>query len=325
MAWRRKASGWQTFAGVGDGELADLAALRARLARLGDVAASAAVRESVRQLCDGRLTFLGETWPAVTMAPNKPPQFPATFWFHDPITAKSWPDASVSSFDIDVRAAGGDIGDVKYVWEPNCLQMLHPLAAVIAANQERDLHQIGFAVIASWAAANPPYRGVNRKSGIELALRVVSLALFVAAAGPALGAAERAEIRAVIVAHARYLVAFPSLHSSANNHRIAEGLRSVPCGCFVAGFARGARLARRRPSNSLKWRRCVKFSRTALARSSPRPTRHSAWRWWRSPRSLRMILARGFAPMSSSVLFAAPRFFVAERREWLRASHRRRR
>jgi uncharacterized heparinase superfamily protein len=230
MAWRRKASGWQTFAGVGDGELADLAALRARLARLGDVAASAAVRESVRQLCDGRLTFLGETWPAVTMAPNKPPQFPATFWFHDPITAKSWPDASVSSFDIDVRAAGGDIGDVKYVWEPNRLQMLHPLAAVIAANQERDLHQIGFAVIASWAAANPPYRGVNWKSGIELALRVVSLALFVAAAGPALGAAERAEIRAVIVAHARYLVAFPSLHSSANNHRIAEGL-----GLFLAG------------------------------------------------------------------------------------------
>ena len=230
MAWRRKASGWQTFAGVGDGELADLAALRARLARLDDVPASAAVRESVRRICEGRLSFLGEAWPVVLAEPNKLPQFPSTFWFHDPITARSWPGASVSSFDIDVRAAGGNIGDVKYVWEPNRLQMLHPLAAVIAANRERDLQEVGFALIASWATANPPYQGVNWKSGIELALRVVSLALFVAAAGPALSAAQRAEIRAVIVAHARYLVAFPSVHSSANNHRIAEGL-----GLFLAG------------------------------------------------------------------------------------------
>jgi hypothetical protein len=229
MAWRRKASGWQTFADVGDGELADLSALRARLARLDDVPAGAAVRESVRRICDGQLTFLGETWPAVAMESDKSPQFPSTFWFHDPITARSWPDASVSSFDIDVRAAGGDIGDVKYVWEPNRLQMLHPLAAAIAARKERDLQQIGFSIIANWVAANPPYRGVNWKSGIELALRVVSLALFVAAAGPGLSAAQRAEIRAVIVAHARYLVAFPSLHSSANNHRIAEGL-----GLFLA-------------------------------------------------------------------------------------------
>jgi Heparinase II/III-like protein/Heparinase II/III N-terminus len=38
-------------------------------------------------------------------------------------------------------------------------------------------------------------------------------------------------IRAIVLAHARYLAAFPSLHSSANNHRIAEGL-----GLFVAGI-----------------------------------------------------------------------------------------
>ena len=37
-------------------------------------------------------------------------------------------------------------------------------------------------------------------------------------------------IRAIVVAHARYLAAFPSLYSSANNHRIAEGL-----GLFLAG------------------------------------------------------------------------------------------
>ena len=89
-----------------------------------------------------------------------------------------------------MRATGTDIGDghmgdVKYVWEPNRLQMLHPLAAVIAGTQDQKARQVAFAIISSWAAANPPYRGVLWKSGIELALRLVSLALFVAAAGPA--------------------------------------------------------------------------------------------------------------------------------------------
>ena len=62
-------------------------------------------------------------------------------------------------------------------------------------------------------------------------LRLVSLALFVAAAGPAaLSPEQRIMIRAIVVAHARYLAAFPSLYSSANNHRIAEGI-----GLFLAG------------------------------------------------------------------------------------------
>jgi Heparinase II/III N-terminus len=155
----------------------------------------------------------------------------ADLLFHDPITGKAWPDAAASSFDVDVRATGADIGDVKYVWEPSRLQMLHPLAAVIAATPASGPLRVATAIISSWMIANPPYRGVNWKSGIELALRLVSLTLFVAAARPAtLSVAQRVMIRAMVLAHARYLAAFPSLHSSANNHRIAEGL-----GLFVAG------------------------------------------------------------------------------------------
>jgi uncharacterized heparinase superfamily protein len=229
--WRRGASGWQAFENVGDGQFADLVALRERLARFDTFAAGAAVRESVRRIREGQFTFLGEVWPAVAPEFDKSPRISPDFWFHDPITGKSWPKPPQSSFDVDVRATGASLGDVKYVWEPNRLQMLHPLAAVIAATQDRDLLEIGFAIISSWATANPPYQGVNWKSGIELALRVVSLALFVTAAGPtALSVEQRAQIRALIVAHARYLVAFPSLYSSANNHRIAEGL-----GLFIAG------------------------------------------------------------------------------------------
>ena len=181
--------------------------------------------------CDGQFAFLGLDWPPVAAEQGQALQIPSSFWFHDPITGKSWPDAETSSFDIDVRSTGAQIGDVKYVWEPNRLQMLHPLAAAMAATQDRTARQIAFSVLESWAAANPPYRGVNWVSGIELALRLVSIMLVVAAAEPStLSCGERILIRRLVVAHARYLAAFPSLYSSANNHRVAEGL-----GLFIAG------------------------------------------------------------------------------------------
>ena len=237
MVWRRKTSGWQAFDGVGDGGLADLATLRGRLARFNTFECGHAVRESFQRICEGRLTFLGEDWPPVAPDPDELLRIPPMFWLYDPITGKSWPDAAVSSFDIDVRSTGMDIGDVKYVWEPNRLQMLHPLAAIIAGTQDQKARQVAFAIVSSWAAANPPYRGVNWKSGIELALRLVSLALFVAAAGPAtLSSEQSAMIRAIVVAHARYLAAFPSLHSSANNHRIAEGLGLLLAGALLPGL-----------------------------------------------------------------------------------------
>jgi hypothetical protein len=150
--WRRDTSGWQAFEGVGDGEIADLAALRGRLARFTTFEAGQAVRESARRICDGRLAFLGEDWPSIASGSDGPLRIPPTFWFYDPITGKSWPDAATSSFDVYVRATGtntgdvdigdGDMGDVKYVWEPNRLQMLHPLAAVIAGTQDQKARQV---------------------------------------------------------------------------------------------------------------------------------------------------------------------------------------
>jgi uncharacterized heparinase superfamily protein len=231
MAWRRQITGWRAFDEVGDGALADLAALRARLARAAALDIGQRWIDSIHWTCAGRFSFLGEDWPSVAVQRGETLQVPPTFWFHDPISGKAWPDASTSSFDIDVRSTGTTLGDVKYVWEPNRLQMLHPLAVAIAGTRDRQARDTAFAIIRSWAEANPPSRGVNWKSGIELALRLVGLTLIVAAAAPStLRSEERAIIRRMIVAHAQYLTAFPSLYSSANNHRVAEGL-----GLFLAG------------------------------------------------------------------------------------------
>src|SRR4029077_12294442 len=155
MVWGRETSGGQAFESIGDGKIADLAALRGRLARFTTIEAGQAVCESARLICDGRLSFLGEDWPPIRSVRDEPLRIPPTFWFYDPITGKSWPDAATSSFDVDVRATGTDIGDghmgdVKYVWEPNRLQMLHPLAAAIAGTQDQKARQVAFAIMSSW-------------------------------------------------------------------------------------------------------------------------------------------------------------------------------
>jgi uncharacterized heparinase superfamily protein len=231
LIWRLNVAGWQAFEGVGDGELADLVAMRKRLAHYAAVASRTAVYKSVARVYEGRFNFLGEDWPLINRDKDKLLRIPSWFWFYDPITGKSWPDASTPSFDINVRSTESETGDVKYVWEPNRLQMLHPLAAIIARSDDERARLAGFAVIASWVRANPPYRGVNWRSTIEVALRFVSLTLFVAGLRPtSLSVDHRVMIRRLAVAHARFLMAFPSLYSSANNHRIAEGL-----GLFLAG------------------------------------------------------------------------------------------
>jgi hypothetical protein len=81
MRWRRQAFGWQAFASVGDGEIADLPALRCRLARLAQSECGRGVRESVQRMCDGRFRFLGQDWPCLAADADEPPQFPPTFCF----------------------------------------------------------------------------------------------------------------------------------------------------------------------------------------------------------------------------------------------------
>ena len=168
------------------------------------------------------MTFLGRDWAAGALADPDA-------WFHDPITGRRWAGSERSAFEVDVRSTGAGIGDVKYVWEANRLQILHPLAASIARGNSAGDRGVG---LGRGRPANPPYRGVNWVSGIELALRLMSLALFVAALDPnTFSPEDRGLVRRLVAAHANHLAAFRSKFSSANNHLVAEGL-----GLLVAGW-----------------------------------------------------------------------------------------
>ena len=219
---RRNAGRWEAF----DASPIPLRALPAFSAMLRAPRSDAlenALKSSVASVLAGGFFALGREWPQDSGHPWR-----GDAWLRDPVTGKNWPGAETFSFDVEYRH-NPEFGDVKYVWEANRLQFLQPVAALAADDPTRARFAID--TVLAWMDANPPFMGINWTSGIELALRLVSLAVVVAGAGHALTEAERGRFAQFIAAHAEWLARFPSLYSSANNHRVAEGL-----GLTVAGL-----------------------------------------------------------------------------------------
>lgn len=209
---RHHRHGWDRFAGAAP---RPLPGLRTRLPAA--VGQHAAIAEAAAAIMAGRFTALGVSWPQ--RSPDA--LFPKAVWTLSPETGKSWPDARTYCFDIDFRQTAS-VGDIKYAWEINRLQMLQALAAQVAING--DLAALGTteAAIDSWYEANPPFGGIGWASGIEVGLRAISLVLVVSFCGDFLPAATLRRIGAILRASSYWLDRFPSLYSSANNHLMAE-------------------------------------------------------------------------------------------------------
>lgn len=212
------------FAGSYDG--ADLP----RLPVQGGLASKIASQRSIEQWSDlaerastGRHILLGLEWPGGEVDSN---------WHLDPVTHHYWPSDRYC-FRIPYRHSR-EYGDVKYVWELNRLQYLQPIAALAALEDDLELKQLCVSHIDSWVSANPPFKGVNWASGIELASRVVSILVVLSVLGDGPFSSSRKErLIASLVAHGYWLMRYPSKFSSANNHLIAEGAGLYLLGCFL--------------------------------------------------------------------------------------------
>ena len=225
-ASRRRHEGWSRYASAAP--LRDVFPhWRERVRAAGPEQRRAIVAAARRSLA-GRFEALGRSWPE--RSPNE--LFPAGFWSLDPVTGGHWP-ANAYCFDIDFRAGGGR-GDVKYVWEVNRLQTLPVLAAFALLEDDTAAVRAIDIAIASWHEANPPFRGVGWASGIEVALRAISLLTTLSLIGDRLAVDTHRRVAETIRASAFWLPRFPSLHSSANNHRVAE-----LAGEFVVALASG--------------------------------------------------------------------------------------
>ncbi len=207
-----------------DGAAAGFPALPGLAQGVGRLAGSpgmiAAWQDMAARVRDNRFEALGVAWPARGGLPG---------WHLDPVSGREWPD-DVYCFDVRYRHSPG-YGDVKYVWELNRLQYLQPLAALSVLAEDEDLAELVIGHVESWIDGNPPFRGVHWASGIELALRIVSLLVVCSLLGPERFSADRRrKLLECLAAHGYWLKRYPSRYSSANNHRVAEG-----AGLFLLG------------------------------------------------------------------------------------------
>lgn len=163
-------------------------------------------------------------------------------WWYDPKTGRRAPGGY--AFDVPYRDED-TIGDVKQIWELSRHQYLTVLAAAYAlTGNERYAERVA-EHLRSWWAANAPLRGVHWTSGIELGIRLLSwvwvrrlLDGWPGAAG--LFEGNPAALRQ-IWHHQRWLAAFPSRGSSANNHVVAEAAGQFAAACAFGWFPRSAR------------------------------------------------------------------------------------
>ena len=207
--------GWTSF-DLGDGPLEILPPIR----QLADASWPSAVADAVAAAANLMpISFLGQAWPSHVRLGRTP-----GLWWMDPVSGTSWPGPEQFCFDVKWRGETTK-GDIKFVHELNRLQSLQPLAALALRYGNADAAETAAKILLSWMKDNPPFAGVNWLSGIELALRLVSAAFVATALEMTLpGHTYRKQLRAFMAAHAYWLDRFPSLHSSANNHRVSEGL-----------------------------------------------------------------------------------------------------
>ena len=176
-------------------------------------------------LMQGKFRTLGVAWPLAD--PGDP--FPPDRWHLDPVTGNTWPGLERFTADVEYRHQRC-IGSIKYVWEFNRLQFLQPLAAYHLLTGDAEALALIERAICSWYEANPPFRGVNWNSGIELSLRAHSLIVVSTLCGDALSAEVRRRIAAIMGATLYWLRRYPSRFSSSNNHLVMEAF-----GLFLVG------------------------------------------------------------------------------------------
>ncbi|MFI6938015.1 alginate lyase family protein [Streptomyces sp. NPDC050418] len=201
---------------------------------LADVPADASKRliAEAERLMAGRATYFGVERDDMT-DPD---------WSLDPRTGLRAP--ADYAFDVPYRQEDL-VGDIKQIWEPSRHQYLTVLAAAYALSGDERYAERVAAHLRSWWAANPPLRGVHWVSGIELGIRLLSWVWIRRLLDGWPGAAALFEdnqvARRQIWHHQRWLAAFPSRGSSANNHVIAEAAGQFAAGCAFRWYPTSAR------------------------------------------------------------------------------------
>ena len=195
--------------------------------------ARAAVLDSANRLLRGEWEVLGVARTDLVL-PD---------WFYDPVTGHRSPSDHYA-FRINHRSEE-QVGNVKQVWEISRLQHLTLLATAWYLAREEQYARRVADHLRSWWRENPFLSGVHWTSGIELGIRLISLAWIRRLLDDWPGVADLFERNVLALQqmhwHQQYLAAFPSRGSSANNHVIAEAAGQLVASCAFPWFAESER------------------------------------------------------------------------------------
>jgi len=164
-------------------------------------------------------------------------------WFRDPVTGRR-SDPDRYAFRVDHRSQERS-GNVKQVWEIARLQHLTLLASAWAlSHEERYARRVDEQLRSFWRE-NPFLSGIHWTSGIELGLRLISVAWIRRLLDDWPGVKGLFEENGLAVRqirwHQEYLDSFRSRGSSANNHVIAEAAGQLVASCAFPWYPRSER------------------------------------------------------------------------------------
>lgn len=164
-------------------------------------------------------------------------------WFRDPVTGHR-SDPAQYAFRVDHRSED-HVGNVKQVWELSRHHHLTQLAAAWYLTGDDAYADRVAEQLRSWWRENPFLSGVHWTSGIEVGIRLISwtwIRRLLAGWSPVTELFDESELALrQIHWHQRYLAAFQSRGSSANNHVIAEAAGQLVAACAFPWFAQSAR------------------------------------------------------------------------------------
>lgn len=242
MAWRgrdkalqavwsgRQVSRGETarLASVRPGELRSATTLPAGTAERVPQAARAAVLAWADRLLQGEWEMLGVLRTDL-VRPD---------WFHDPITGNRAP-AERYAFRINHRSEDAT-GNVKQLWELSRLQHLTLLAMAWYLSHDESYARRVADQLQSWWQENPFLSGVHWTNGIEIGIRLISMAWIRRLLADWPGAPDLFEHNDLAIRqiwwHQKFLAAFHSRGSSANNHVIAEAAGQLVASCAFPWF-----------------------------------------------------------------------------------------
>jgi len=153
-------------------------------------------------------------------------------WNANPLTGAEWPDLPSHAIDHHRRDLAGG---AKYAWE---LGRLTPLPSLVLATRlNRDPAHAARAArwLADFAARATLGRGIHHTSGIEMALRVLTMSATVALLEPE-DVEQPEAVAGLIAQQALWCRDHLSLGSSANNHLLAELAAMVVAGSLWPGL-----------------------------------------------------------------------------------------